>query len=81
MGAGHLIKRSVTLKGHRTSVALEEAFWAVLDDAARQRGLPLSQLIVDVDLARGENPLSSALRLTALEHAKQAPPPPHKDSV
>lgn len=67
MGAGHLIKRSVTLKGHRTSVALEPEFWAVLEGEAARRGLPFARLITEIDLGREERPLASALRVAALE--------------
>ncbi|MEM9234317.1 MAG: ribbon-helix-helix domain-containing protein [Pseudomonadota bacterium] len=65
-----MIKRSVTLKGHRTSVALEPEFWAVLDEeAARRGGLPFARLVTEIDLARGDQPLASALRVTALKLA------------
>ena len=72
MGKGHLIKRSVTLKGHRTSVSLEQAFWDVLDrEVARHGTVSFSQLILEVDLDRGEVPLASALRVAALRlHGK-----------
>lgn len=59
-----LKKRSFSLSGHRTSVALEEEFWAVLDQAAR--GNSLASLVGKIDAARGERPLASALRLHAL---------------
>lgn len=71
-GQGHLRKRSFTLAGHRTSVALEPAFWAVLEAAAAARGKPLSALIADLDAARAPAvPLASALRLFALEAARR----------
>jgi predicted DNA-binding ribbon-helix-helix protein len=59
-----LKKRSFSLSGHRTSVALEEEFWAVLDQAAK--GSSLAALVGQIDAARGERPLASALRLHAL---------------
>lgn len=68
MGTRSLIKRSVTVKGHRTSVALEAPFWAGLDLLAARRGIPLAQIIVKVDLDR-EAGLASALRLLVLEAA------------
>jgi Uncharacterized protein related to arylsulfate sulfotransferase involved in siderophore biosynthesis len=43
------IKRSVTIRGHRTSVSLEEVFWAELREEARERGLTLAALIDDID--------------------------------
>ncbi len=69
--ARHLRKRSFQLAGHRTSVALEPAFWAVLEDAARRRGLSLAALVTEIDIARADtaHPLASALRLHALTDA------------
>jgi predicted DNA-binding ribbon-helix-helix protein len=59
-----LKKRSFSLSGHRTSVALEEEFWAVLDQAAG--GKSLAALVGEIDTRRGKRPLASALRLHAL---------------
>jgi len=65
-----LIKRSFTIAGHRTSIALEAEFWAALDAAARQRGQTLAALVMTVDAERAEaRPLASALRVWALRHA------------
>lgn len=61
-----LKKRSFSLAGHRTSVALEAEFWAVIDDAARREGVALAALVARIDAGRGERPLASALRLYAL---------------
>jgi predicted DNA-binding ribbon-helix-helix protein len=61
-----LKKRSFSLAGHRTSVALEDAFWAVLDADAKADGLSLAALVARIDAARGDGPLASALRLHAL---------------
>ncbi len=62
-----LEKRSVTLAGHRTSVALEPAFWAALEAAAARGGQTLAGLVAAVDGGRGpEQPLASALRVFAL---------------
>jgi len=68
MRAHHLEKRSLSLAGHRTSVALEPAFWTVLEEAARRRAKPLAALIAEIDAARTDPsvPLASALRLFAL---------------
>ena len=65
---GHLTKRSFTLAGHRTSVALEPAFWAALEAEATRRGATLARLVATTDAARGdpELPLASALRVLAL---------------
>jgi len=62
-----LIKRSVVLAGHATSVALEPEFWAVLDRIAEARGLSKAGLLADIDAGRGRRPLASACRLLALE--------------
>lgn len=64
----HLAKRSFSLAGHRTSVALEPAFWAVLDQQAAARGSSLAALVAEIDAARPpEAPLASTLRVFALE--------------
>ncbi|HEX4026686.1 MAG TPA: ribbon-helix-helix domain-containing protein [Rhizomicrobium sp.] len=65
-----LKKRSFTLSGHRTSVALEAEFWAVIDQAAQHEGKSLASLVAQIDAIRAERPLASALRLYALA-AKQ----------
>lgn len=67
----HLEKRSFSLAGHRTSVALEPAFWHALEQMAAARGITLVRLLQTVDEARLETeiPLTSALRVHALEAA------------
>jgi predicted DNA-binding ribbon-helix-helix protein len=65
-----LRKRSISLAGHATSLALEPAFWEVLEAGAKARGLSLAGLIADIDAHRGDAPLASACRLAALEFAK-----------
>lgn len=64
----HLRKRSFSLAGHRTSVALEPEFWAALEAAAGRRGLSLAALVAELDAARATTgvPLASALRVFAL---------------
>ena len=65
-----LEKRSLSLAGHRTSVALESAFWQALVSLAASRGQSLSALVLDVDAARAaDQTLASALRLEALSAA------------
>jgi predicted DNA-binding ribbon-helix-helix protein len=61
-----LKKRSFSLSGHRTSVALEAEFWAVIDTSAARDRLSLAALVAKIDATRGERPLASALRLYAL---------------
>jgi predicted DNA-binding ribbon-helix-helix protein len=62
-----LVKRSFSLAGHRTSVALEQEFWDALGQMAQARDQSLSALVAATDAARGPNrPLASALRVLAL---------------
>ena len=69
-GVSDLVKRSFSLAGHRTSVALEPEFWAALAALATARGQALSALVAGVDAARGPGrPLASALRVLALLEA------------
>jgi predicted DNA-binding ribbon-helix-helix protein len=68
-----LAKKSFALSGHRTSVALEAEFWAVLEQEAARAKQSLAGYVADIDKNRGTRPLASALRLTALAAAKSAP--------
>ena len=61
-----VIKRSVALAGHKTSVSLEDAFWKGLKEIARQRDMTLSDLIASIDNDRQYGNLSSAIRLFVL---------------
>lgn len=61
-----LKKRSFSLSGHRTSVALEPEFWAVIEKTAARKQLSLAAFVAQIDGARAERPLASALRLLAL---------------
>jgi len=61
-----LRKRSLLLAGHATSVALEPEFWTALEALAARRGVSLPVLIARIDDDRGERPLASACRVTAL---------------
>jgi predicted DNA-binding ribbon-helix-helix protein len=62
-----LVKRSFSLVGHRTSVALEAEFWEALAEIAQKQNRSLSALVASADAARGpEQPLASELRLLAL---------------
>ncbi len=63
-----LFKRSFSLSGHRTSVALEQAFWTVLERMAAERGVGLGGLVARIDAEReAGDPLASRLRLAALQ--------------
>ena len=67
-----LKKKSFSLSGHRTSVALEREFWAVLEQEAVRGKQSLAGFVGEVDRKRGARPLASALRLTALAAVKAA---------
>ncbi len=62
-----VVKRSLVIAGHRTSVSLEDAFWRRLQGVAAERGLSVNALAASVDAGRGEANLSSALRVFVLE--------------
>lgn len=68
-----LLKRSVSLAGHRTSLSLEPEFWAVIDAAIRADGVSLAGLIARIDEARGLEPLASSMRVWALKRAQGLP--------
>lgn len=63
-----IVKRSITIRGHSTSISIEEEFWTILRAVAERRGLAIAALVARIDQARppGTN-LSSAIRLFALE--------------
>ena len=66
---GRPVKRSLTLRGHRTSVSLEDAFWQGFRDIAEERGVPLNALAAEIDAARDlETGLASAIRLFVLAY-------------
>jgi len=66
-----LQKRSVSISGHATSLALEPEFWAVLDAMAAQEGITPGKLIVRIDRERSGRPLASACRVAALAWARR----------
>jgi predicted DNA-binding ribbon-helix-helix protein len=69
------VKRSVTVAGHRTSLSLEPEFWEALKQVARRDGRTVSGLIGEIDAARGQRNLSSAVRVFVLERALNAERP------
>ena len=62
-----VVKRSLVIAGHRTSVSLEDAFWRRLRRIAAERGLPLNRLAAMIDASRAGANLSSAIRVFVLE--------------
>jgi predicted DNA-binding ribbon-helix-helix protein len=75
--SGHLksmvIKRSLSVGGHRSSVSLEWAFWNELRGIARERNVSLSQLVGTIDSEREHANLSSAIRIFVFEHRRRRP--------
>ena len=67
--SGRPVKRSLTLHGHRTSVSLEEAFWQEFRRIAEAEGVALNALAQQIDEARGDIGLASAIRVHVLERA------------
>ncbi|ADZ69796.1 ribbon-helix-helix domain-containing protein [Polymorphum gilvum] len=68
-----LVKRSLTLKGHRTSLALEPEFWQVLDETARSRKASLASVVDAIDGERPpEQALSSAVRVWVIRTLRRA---------
>ena len=65
--AAGIVKRSLAIAGHRTSISLEEAFWRELKALAERRGLSTSALVAEIDAARQGANLSSAIRVFVLE--------------
>jgi predicted DNA-binding ribbon-helix-helix protein len=73
-----IVKRSIVVAGHKTSVSLEDAFWIGLKEIVRERHMTLSELVAEIDAQRQLGNLSSALRLfvldfyrTQLSHGKE----------
>ena len=62
-----VVKRSIVLQGHKTSVSLEDEFWKGLKEVARKRLMTLSALVDGIDAHRQQGNLSSALRLFVLD--------------
>ena len=63
------VKRSLTLRGHRTSVSLEDEFWRAFRDIAARKNKPINELAAEIDGARGvESGLASAIRLYVLAY-------------
>jgi len=63
-----VVKRSIVIAGHKTSVSLEDAFWKGLKEIAGERDMTLSELVASIDSDRRHGNLSSAIRLFVLDH-------------
>ena len=66
-----VVKRSIVIAGHKTSVSLEDAFWTALKEIANGRTITLSDLVASIDTDRRQGNLSSAIRLFVLDHYRQ----------
>jgi predicted DNA-binding ribbon-helix-helix protein len=80
-----VVKRSIVIAGHKTSVSLEDAFWKCLKEIAGSRDMTLSDLVATIDTDRQQGNLSSAIRLFVLDyyrgqHAGEHQEQPHGGS-
>lgn len=69
-----VVKRSIVIAGHKTSVSLEDAFWKSLKEIAGGRDVTLSDLVSAIDSDRRHGNLSSAIRLFVLDHFRTQRP-------
>jgi predicted DNA-binding ribbon-helix-helix protein len=65
-----VVKRSIVIDGHKTSVSLEDAFWTGLREIAQAHDATLSKLVAEIDRTRQQGNLSSAIRLFVLEQVR-----------
>ena len=65
-----VIKRSIVLAGHKTSVSLEDPFWQAVKEIAEEKSLTLSDFVGQIDTDRRGSNLSSAIRVYVVEHYK-----------
>jgi predicted DNA-binding ribbon-helix-helix protein len=76
-----VVKRSIVIAGHKTSVSLEDAFWKGLKEIAGGRDLTLSDLVATIDSERRHGNLSSAIRLFVLDHYRAQATGTDKDAA
>jgi predicted DNA-binding ribbon-helix-helix protein len=67
-----VVKRSIVIAGHKTSVSLEDAFWTGIKEIAAKRDVTLSDMVATIDHERQHGNLSSAIRLFVLDHYRGA---------
>jgi len=65
-----IVKRSIVIGGHKTSVSLEDAFWRGLKEIARGQHVTLSKMVDHIDKSRHQSNLSSAIRLFVLDRLR-----------
>jgi predicted DNA-binding ribbon-helix-helix protein len=66
-----VVKRSIVIAGHRTSISLEDSFWKALKEIAATRDETLSDLVAAIDDRRRGGNLSSAIRVFVLDHYRR----------
>jgi predicted DNA-binding ribbon-helix-helix protein len=71
--SGRPVKHSLTLRGHRTSVSLEDEFWREFRRIAAERGQTINGLAIEIDEARGDIGLASAIRVFVLQTIRRDP--------
>jgi len=74
-----VVKRSIVIAGHKTSVSLEDAFWQGLKEVAGEREITLSDLVSAIDTGRDHGNLSSAIRLFVLGFYRDHQASAHED--
>ena len=74
-----VVKRSIVIAGHKTSVSLEDQFWDALKEIAANRRSTLSEIVASIDSGRNQGNLSSAIRLYVLAHYRN--PPSSRDTM
>lgn len=65
------VKRSFSLRGHHTSISLEEPFWDALKEAAEREGKTTAALVAEIDETRGDSGLSGAVRTWILDYYRR----------
>ena len=76
-----VVKRSIVMAGHKTSVSLEEAFWNGMKEISGLRNMTLSELVGEIDSNRRQGNLSSAIRLFVLDHFRSRTAPHAQQSM
>jgi predicted DNA-binding ribbon-helix-helix protein len=69
-----VVKRSIVIAGHKTSVSLEDAFWGGLKEIAHRQQVTLSNMVGEIDSGRQQGNLSSAIRLFVLDRMRTQVP-------
>jgi predicted DNA-binding ribbon-helix-helix protein len=68
LAKSRVVKRSISIKGRKTSVSLEDQFWEALKEIAKERGTTFAGLVMSIKAERSKDNLSSAIRLFVLRH-------------